>query len=192
MPVLKINFNDTLDCTPKRMFVNGNKARNQIFKGYEFEIAKGNPVKIRILNSIQSKKEKLYFCFCAFFDITSSSLRDFLDRNSMMFLSEYEIVLTDDAEIEVETTKDGFIITEHSDTCKIISEKHKKEEIPERLLQTAMAPIFIFTAMILISLLAGGILGLIQGNHTVSATMFSIMFVLTLLFGYGLKKTFQK
>ncbi len=192
MPTLKINFNDTLDCTPKRMFVNGNKARNKGFKGYKFEIAEGEPVKIQILNNIQTKKDKFYFCFCAFLDITTSTLRNFLDNNSLTFQSEYEIVLTDDAEIEIESTKEGFIITEHSESCQIISEKHEKEDIPKRLLRTALAPIFILMAMIPLLLLTLGIIGLVNGNHTMFAILFAITLALTLLFGFGLKQTFKK
>ena len=56
MPTLKIHYHHTDDCTPQKIFVNGKKE-----KKLKFEIAEGEPVKIQILNKIQSKKDQFYF-----------------------------------------------------------------------------------------------------------------------------------
>ena len=130
MPTLKIHYHHTDDCTPQKIFVNGKKA-----KKLKLEIAKGEPVKIQILNKIQSKNDQFYFVFFSFLDITTSTIRHFLDKNQRTFQSEYEIVLTNDAEIEIEPTDDGFIIAKHSESCQIISEKHEKEQISKGLLR---------------------------------------------------------
>lgn len=192
MPLLKINLSDNDDCTPKRISVNGTKASNKGFKGYQFEIANSESVKIRILSTVQTRKEKLYFCFFAFLDITTSNLRDFLNKNSLTLQSEYEITLTDDAELEIAATPDGFIITEHSEACRILSESHKKENIPKGLLRMALAPIFILMAMLMTPILILGIVGWIRGNCGISITMFAIFLALALLFAFGLKQTFKK
>ena len=187
MPTLKIHYHHTDDCTPQKIFVNGKKE-----KKLKFEIAEGEPVKIQILNKIQSKNDQFYFVFFSFLDITTSMIRHFLDKNQRTFQSEYEIVLTNDAEIEIEPTDDGFIIAKHSESCQIISEKHEKEQISKRLLRMALAPFFILAAMLLLFLLSLGIAGLVNGNYTMSVTLFAITLALTLLFGFGLKQTFKK
>jgi len=187
MPTLKIRYHYADDCTPQKIFVNGSRA-----KKLKFEITEDSIFKIQILNKIQNKKDRFYFVLFAFLDITTSTIHDFWDKNSLTFQSEYEIVLNDDAEIEIEPTKDGFIITKHSESCQIISVKHEKEKIPKRLLYAALSPIFILMAAILLFILIAGIIGLINGNPTMFAVFFAVALVLALLFGFGLKRTFKE
>ena len=187
MPTLKIHYHHTDDCTPQKIFVNSKKA-----KKLKFEIAEGESVKIQILNKIQSKKDQFYFVFFSFLDITTSTIRRFLDKNQRTFQSEYEIVLTNDAEIEIEPTDDGFIIAKHSESCQIISEKHEKEKISKRLLRAALVPIFVLIEIPLIAFLIIGIISLFQSNYGVSATMFALALIWGILTGHGLKQTFKK
>ena len=92
----------------------------------------------------------------------------------------------------VEGDKNGLHIAESSENCQILSEKHEKEQISKGLLRMALAPFFILAAMLLLFLLSLGIAGLVNGNYTMSVTLFAITLALTLLFGFGLKQTFKK
>lgn len=193
MPTLKIKFNDTFDSIQPKMFINGNKAKFPGFnKGYQFEITESETVKIQILNKVQTKGDKILFCIFAFFDILTSDIGQFLKNQCEFLHSEYEIVLTDDAEIEIKPTKEGFIISKHSESCQIISEKHEKEKIPKRLLRAALASIFVLIEIPFLAFLILGILGLSHSDYGISTTMFALALIWGILTGYGLKQTFKK